>query len=87
MRMGREGHMRRRDVITLLAAAARPNSARAQQPAQPVIGFLNIASSETWADYVAGFRQGLGQTGFVEGQNVVIEYRWARGDYGSELPN
>jgi putative ABC transport system substrate-binding protein len=47
----------------------------------PVIGFLNIASPETWETYVAGFKQGLGQAGFVEGVNVAIEYRWARGQY------
>jgi putative ABC transport system substrate-binding protein len=47
----------------------------------PVLGFLNIASPETWEAYVAGFKQGLAQAGFVEGRNVAIEYRWARGQY------
>jgi putative tryptophan/tyrosine transport system substrate-binding protein len=74
--------VRRRDFIAALGGAvARPFSARAQQSATPVVGFLNIASPETFAPNVAAFRQGLAQSGFVEGQNVSIEYRWARGDY------
>src|ERR1700731_3607272 len=79
--------MQRREFIKLIggAAAGWPLAARAQQPAMPVIGFLNIASPETWTPYVAAFRQGAGQTGFVEGQNVAIQYRWAHGDY-NRLP-
>src|SRR5262245_39483301 len=87
-----EGHMasyiaRRKFLATLLggAAAAWPLAAHAQQPAMSVIGYLNFGSPESDAPRLTGLRRGLNQTGYVEGRNLVIEYRWA-GNQADRLP-
>jgi putative ABC transport system substrate-binding protein len=75
--------MRRRDFITVLGgtAATWPLAATAQQSAMPVIGFIRDGSAESNARWLAGFRKGLGETGYVEGQNVTVEYHWLEGKY------
>src|SRR5262245_15317731 len=80
-------HIARRTHLAALggAAAAWPLAARAQQPAMPVIGYLNFGSPEFDAPRLTGLRRGLNQTGYVEGRNLVIEYRWA-GNQADRLP-
>ena len=79
------GTMRRRDFIKLVgAAAAWPFGARAQT--LPVVGFLNTTSPETYEFNAQAFREGLGTLGYAEGKTVAIEYRWASGDYNSQMP-
>ena len=76
--------MNRRGVMTVLGGAAVtwPLTVHAQQPRMPVIGFLDLRSSGETESVVAGFREGLKDAGYVEGQNVIIEHRWAEGQFG-----
>jgi putative ABC transport system substrate-binding protein len=79
--------LRRRQFMTLLgSAAAWPCAARARQPTIPVIGFVSGGSPDTFGYLVNAFRQGLSDTGYIEGRNVAIEFRWARGQY-DRLPS
>jgi len=74
--------MRRRQFIRLLGGTlAWPVAARAQQSAMPLIGVLHGVSAAQWTDRMVGFHRGLGETGFAEGRNVTIEYRWAEGQF------
>ena len=81
-------HIRRREFIVTLggAAAAWPLAARAQQPAMPIVGFLGTTTPDDFMDRVAAFREGLKDPGYVEGRNVLVEYRWPEGHY-DRLPS
>ena len=80
--------MRRRDFIKVVAGSAMtwPLAARAQQSAMPVVGFVNVSSADASADRVRAFRKGLSETGYVEGQNVTVEYHWLEGQF-DHLPS
>ena len=80
--------MRRREFITLIggSVATWPLVSRAQQSSMPVIGFLGLTSPEAFAPLTAAFQHGLRETGFAEGQNVAIVYRWAHGQF-DQLPH
>src|SRR5207302_4013063 len=79
-RSRRRGHrMRRRDLLALLGW--RPRRVWAQEPGIPAVGFLGSSTAEAWAQFTASFRESLGNVGHDEGRNVVVEYRWANGDY------
>ena len=75
--------MRRREFIALLGSgvAAWPLAARAQQRTTPMVGYLSGGAPGPFASFLTAFREGLARTGYIEGQNVAIEYRWAEGDY------
>jgi putative ABC transport system substrate-binding protein len=74
---------RRKFLAALVSATAWPVAARAQQPMMPVVGFVNGASGDASAANVMAFREGLAESGYVEGQNLTVEYHWLNGDYAS----
>jgi putative tryptophan/tyrosine transport system substrate-binding protein len=74
--------MQRREFITIFGCAALSSlAARAQQPAKPVVGFLNVGKSDANAYLQTAFRRGLNETGYIDGQNVTVEYHWAEGHF------